>query len=195
MSKAIDEFTVKLGQNLTAAVRARLDELEQCGVILRVEDLEPLSERLIADIATVAILGSHAHAVGRSPIAQRIGPVYHVENLQTWLTAPGAPDLTGEAVRKRAKLRQLVAFLTDDRHWAFPAWQFDRVGGQLVPRENVITLWRQLPSDGFLTDADLATWMATPLRSLDGAPAEHVHERGYDSLLRAAVSRLTARAT
>lgn len=84
-----------------------------------------------------------------------------------------------------------MTFRTDDRHWAFPAWQFDRLGGRLVPRDDVIALWRQLPAGGFLTDVDLAGWMATRFADLDGTPAEHAHRDGVASEpLRAAISRL-----
>lgn len=103
--------------------------------------------------------------------------------------------MSGEAVRKRALKRHLVAFRTDDGHWAFPAWQFSRAAGRLVVRDEVVALWCRLPHDGFLTDADLAAWMHTRLGSLDDTPAVYAHRRGADApLLQQAVSRLRARA-
>ncbi len=133
---------------------------------------------------------------GPSALARRIGPIYTARDLARWLPPVGAGPLTDEAVRKRAKARQLAAFLTDDHRWAFPAWQFDRIGGQLVPRRAVLDVWERLPIDGFLTDVDLAAWMASRLRSLDDAtPAEHAHRYGADDdrLVRA-MARLRRRA-
>lgn len=139
----------------------------------------------------MSIAETQLRTAGTSGLARRIGPVSTVDDLTRWLTPPGAPDLTGEAIRKRAKQRRLVAFRTDDRHWAFPAWQFDRLGRRLVPRDDVIALWWQLPAGGFLTDVDLAGWMATRFADLDGTPAEHAHRHGVASEpLRAAISRL-----
>lgn len=133
---------------------------------------------------------------GGSPLARRIGPVYRVEQLRRWLLPPGAEPLTDEAVRKRVKLRQLVAFRTDDRQWALPAWQFDPVAGRLVPRDQVIALWRRLSTGGLFTDADLAAWMNTRFGALGTTPAEYAHRHGADAApLAAAVGRLAARAS
>ena len=119
-----------------------------------------------------------------SLIAQRIGPVYTIEDLSRWLVMPGSPPLTTQAIRKRAKRRQLVGFLTDDGQWAFPAWQFDRVAGRLIPRHEVVSLWQRLPHDGVLTAADLAAWTNTEFASLGGTPAERADRRGVDDSLR-----------
>lgn len=132
-------------------------------------------------------------AGGRSALAERIGPVYRTEDLARWLSSAAAGPMTGEAVRKRGKARQLVAVRTDDGHWAFPAWQFDPVAGRLVPRQPVIALWRDLPHDGFLTDADLAAWMHTRLASLNGTPVDHVLAEGRTAQLDGALRRLAAR--
>lgn len=143
-----------------------------------------------ADWAAAAVTA----AAGTSLLARRIGPVYVADDLRRWLTAPGRRPLTGEAVRKRAKLRQLVGFRTDDGHWAFPAWQFDRVAGRLVPRAEVTALWQRLPHDGFLTAADLAVWMSTRLADLRSTPADRAHSHGRDdAALVHAVARLRAR--
>lgn len=132
-------------------------------------------------------------AGGRSALAERIGPVYRTEDLARWLTSAAAGPMTGEAVRKRGKVRQLVAVRTDDGHWAFPAWQFDAVAGRLVPRQPVIALWRHLPHDGFLTDADLAAWMHTRLTGLNGTPVDHVLAHGRTAQLDGALHRLATR--
>ncbi|MEX2621275.1 MAG: hypothetical protein WD250_13760 [Egibacteraceae bacterium] len=137
---------------------------------------------------------SALEAPGTSLLARRIGPVYTITDLARWLTAPGGDPLTGEAVRKRALKRRLVALRADDGHWAFPSWQFSRAAGRLVPLAEVIALWRRLPHDGFLTDADLAAWMHTRLGSLDDTPAGYANRHGADAPpLGAAVSRLGAR--
>jgi hypothetical protein len=144
-----------------------------------------------ADWAASAALA----ATGSSLVARRIGPVYTTGDLTRWLTAPGRAPLTGEAVRKRATQRRLVAFRADDRQWAFPAWQFDRVAGRLVPRDEVVALWGAMPHAGFLTAADLAAWMNTRLTGLGGTPAAYAHDHGAgDDLLIAATSRLRTRA-
>lgn len=143
-----------------------------------------------ADWAAAAALA----AVGTSPVGRRIGPVYVTDELARWLVAPGRPRLTGEAVRKRAKERRLVAFRTDDGHWAFPAWQFTRAAGRLVPRAEVTALWRRLPHDSVLADADLAAWMSTEFEALASTPAMRAHEHGVDDeRLAAAIARLHAR--
>lgn len=158
----------------------------------RLEGIDP--SRLGLEAADWAAAAALAEA-STSLVARRIGPVYTTHDLARWLVAPGRPPLTEEAVRKRAKQRRLVAFRTDDRQWAFPAWQFDRVAGRLVPRAEVIRLWQRLPHDGFLTGADLAAWMNTPQHALDGVPAEAAHAAGADATsLGQAVSRLRARA-
>lgn len=165
---------------------------------------ERLPEGARVDKADVDRLGSEAvdwlmsalHVTGAaSPLGRRIGPVYSAEDLARWLVAPGSAPLTTQAVRKRAKNHQLVGFLTDDRQWAFPAWQFDRAAGRLLPRSEVIALWRQLPHDGFLPAADLAAWMNTESASLDTTPAAYADRHGARSReLDAAVARLVARA-
>ena len=103
-------------------------------------------------------------------VARRIGPVYGTDDLARWLPAPGPDPLTTEAVRKRAVGRRLAGFRTDDGQWAFPAWQFDRVAGRLVPRAEVTALWRELPHDSFLADVDLAAWMNTRFEDLGATP-------------------------
>lgn len=144
-----------------------------------------------ADWAAAAALAE----TGTSLVARRIGAVYTTHDLARWLVAPGRSPLTEEAVRKRAKQRRLVAFHTDDLQWAFPAWQFDRAAGRLVPRVEVIRLWQRLPHEGFLTSADLAAWMNTPQHALSGTPAASADAiEADDTILGQAVSRLRARA-
>lgn len=151
-------------------------------------------ERL-ASQAVDWLLSALYAASGASPLGRRIGPVYTSDDLARWLVAPGAAPLTAQAVRKRAKAHQLVGFLTDDRQWAFPAWQFDRAVGRLLPRAEVVALWRRLPHDGFLSGADLAAWMDTELASVGTTPAAYADGHGACSGdLPAAVSRLASRA-
>lgn len=175
-------------------VLGTLDRLEREGLIEQLD--EEGVERAVRHAVELLATELSLQAGGRSALARRIGPVFTVDDLARWLPPPGAGPLTGEAVRKRAKRRQLVAFVTSDRQWAFPAWQFDRVGGRLLPREDVIALWLLLPTDGFLTDADRAAWMATRLIDLDGqTPAMYAFEHGVQATsLQKALGRLRRRA-
>lgn len=133
---------------------------------------------------------------GTSALADRIGPVHAVEDLCTHLTDRNGSPLTSEAVHERARQNTLVAFLTDDGQWAFPAWQFDHLEGRLVPNHNVIELWSRLPHRGFLSDADLAAWMNTRFGTLpEQTPVQTVREHGSrHPALDDAVRRLHQRA-
>lgn len=126
-----------------------------------------------------------------SPIAERIGAGYRLDDVSTYLV--GGPWPLAE-LTQRAELRQLVAFQTSDQQWAFPAWGFDARDGRLEIRPHVVALWQRLPHDGVLTDVDLAAWMNTEFGQLEGTPASYVAEHGYDTVLAAAVSRLYNRA-
>jgi hypothetical protein len=129
----------------------------------------------------------------RSPLSERIGPIYTLNELCGWLTPAADPPLSVEAVRKRAVKRRLVGFRTDDNQWAFPAFQFAAVAGYLVVNEAVITLWNALPHDGWRSGGTLAAWMNSRLASMDGdTPAGRARTHGaYDPALTAAISRLT----
>jgi hypothetical protein len=176
------------------ATRAALERLEAAGVIERLDDstLERAAMRA-ADMAAAELARA---AAGTSQLALRIGAVYAVDELCEYLTPPGERPLTAEAVRKRVKQHSLVAFLTDDRHWAFPAWQFDQLAGRLVPNRDIVTLWQRLPHAGFLSDADLAAWMNTRFAGLpENTPAATARHHGADRpQLTNAVARLTQRA-
>lgn len=190
----VAKIATHFNRNVTAQLEAKLDHLVRTGQV-READLDTLVDRMVATAVDAATTEAQRTVDHGSPVAARIGPIYTVADLRRWLTPPGGAGLSEEAVRKRAKKRQLVAFLTDDRQWAFPAWQFDRAGGQLLPRAAVIELWRRLPTTGFLTDVDRAVWMSTRLRSLGGTPADHVATNGAGSPpLQHALSRLHARA-
>lgn len=128
------------------------------------------------------------------PMTERVGAVYSTGDLARWLTSDDRRHLTREAVRKRTKQRQLVAFRTDDRQWAYPAWQFDVLSGRLQPHSHVVALWQQLPHE-MMDGADLVVWMATRLRDLDATPYERARTHGMDDeALTGAVARLRARA-
>ncbi|WP_052665119.1 hypothetical protein [Nitriliruptor alkaliphilus] len=192
MSKKSDQVADQVGAAVASALRKKLSAHDDW---VKFHDLPSLSTKIVAAASDAAVSEAAACLAGGPPIAQRIGPIYLVADLTRWLPSPGTPPLSDEAVRKRIRQRQLVAFRTDDLMWAFPGWQFDRIGGQLVPRASVIELWKRLPTRGFLTDVDLAVWMATRLRILDGTPADHAHTHGADSPpLQRALSRLNARA-
>lgn len=126
-------------------------------------------------------------------IAERIGPVFGVDDLAEWL----APPKTIDEIRSAAKQRFLVGFETDDKKWAFPEWGFKREHGHLILRPEVVALWQALPHDGFLTAVDLAAWMNTRFESLETrTPARRVTEHGMDDpALQTAVVRLHSRAS
>lgn len=179
-----EELVREVVGTIERRLRARLPDM--------IEDVD--AERLGAE-ATDWLLSAVQAVAGASPVGRRIGPVYTTDDLTRWLVSPGRAPLTTQAVRKRAKERRLVGFLTDDQHWAFPAWQFERAAGRLVPRTEVVRLWRQLPHEGFLSDADLAAWMNTRFAALGSTPWERADRSGADDpALRVAVSRLRSRA-
>lgn len=194
MVGALDAAADRLSAPTREAALSLLERLEAVGVI---DELDDADLDRVARRAADVLASELTHAVtGMSELARRIGPVYAVEELCEHLTASGAPALTAEAVRKRVRQRTLVAFLTDDRQWAFPAWQFDPVAGQLVPNRDVIGVWQQLPHDGFLTAVDLAAWMKTKFERLpEGTPAETARRHGADHpALAQAIARVGQRA-
>lgn len=177
-------------EEVTAGIHRRLSD--RMG---RQEIPSEINASRLAGEAADWIMSAITTATGTSLLARRIGPVYTTDDLSCWLVTPGRPPLTTQAIRKRAKRRQLVGFSTDDKQWAFPAWQFDRAAGRLIPRQEVVSLWQRLPHGAVLTSADLAAWMNTKFASLDGTPAGRADRRGADdAALAAAVSRLWARA-
>lgn len=151
-------------------------------------DLEALAEEsaglLVSKLAPAA-----------NPLAARIGPTYRAEQLARYLPGLDTKSITGEAVRKRARHNQLVGFLSADRVWLFPQWQFRTAVGRLEPIEEVIAVWADLPHDGVLAEVDLVAWMATRRKDLDScAPAQWASEHGYDERLRHAVRSVRRRA-
>ena len=178
----------------------RMTDLDRAAASFR-ERLEEYAETygLAADrverIARNAVDFAAARELYRGVTARRIGPVYGTEALAEYLAAPGR-SLTTEAVRKRAKERRLVAFRSDDGHWLYPAWQFQSAGGRLVPVPEVIELWRRLPHGDWMSEANLAVWMATRMRSLDETPVDRARRHGAeDPELVSVVARLRARVT
>lgn len=152
-----------------------------------------LTDDRVERIARSAVDFAAARELYRGETADRIGPVYGTEALAEYLVEPGRP-LSTEAVRKRAKERRLVAFRSDDGHWLYPAWQFQSAGGRLVPLPEVIELWRRLPHGDWMSEANLAVWMTTRMRSLRETPVDRAHRRGPDDPeLVSVVARLRAR--
>ena len=187
-STTLERKLTEAGAAFVEELRSRMRHAEDHGELERL-DAGQLGVRA-ADWVAAAVLTR-----GTSVLARRIGPIYTIGDLSRWLAPPGGASLSGEAVRKRAIKRQLVAIRTDDGQWAFPAWQFSPAAGLLFPRDDVIALWRRLPHDSFLTDADLAAWMNTRFESLDGTPAAYAHANGVKApRLQGAVSRLRGRA-
>jgi len=130
-----------------------------------------------------------------NPIAERIGPAYRVKQLARYLPGGDTRALTDQAVYKRAKQHQLVAYRSREGVWLFPAWQFKRTAGRLVPIGPVIKAWVDLPHEGVLADVDLVLWMATRRQDLDSlTPAQWAASHGYDDSLRQAVRSVVRRA-
>ncbi len=170
------------------ATRRHLDAMIASGTVLVDDDIDVNAVgRQAAEFAARGLRRPR-----QSALARRIGPVYSLAHLREWLTPPDAPPLTAEAVRKRAVKHTLIAFQTDDRQWAFPAYQFVDVAGHLIPRDDVIAVWQALPHDSWRSDATLAAWMTTRLASMDGhGPAEFAGRHGADHPLVAdAIRRL-----
>lgn len=173
LAEAVDAF----GAELARQVRAREASLHD-------------PTRLGAEAARWAV----ARAAPTDALAERIGPVYSSGDLRHWLVPVSHEPLTGEAVRKRAQQRTLVAFRTADRRWVFPEFQFAFVDGRLEPIPGVIALWQTLPHEARLPQLDLIVWMRTPLRDLEGSPEEIARSHGYPHKgIDRAVSRLRAR--
>ncbi|MGI8793350.1 MAG: hypothetical protein ACR2H3_09265 [Acidimicrobiales bacterium] len=85
----------------------------------------------------------------------------------------------------------LVAFTSAEGVLLLPAWAFPLSESRLVPITAVTNVWSALPHDGLLGDVDLAAWMATRRRDLDGQTlAAWAADRGDDELLRATVREL-----
>jgi hypothetical protein len=160
------------------------------------ETVGRLSDTDLEEVATEsASLLSAKLRRGDNALARRIGPTYRVEQLTRYLPGTDALPLTGEAVRKRVAQHRLVAFLSQDRLWLFPQWQFTTAIGRLVPIDAVIEAWVELPHDGVLADVDLVAWMATRRKDLDGmTPAQWAASHGYDDRLRRAVQSVRRRA-
>lgn len=168
-------------------------------ILGKLAEADLTSEPSEADLEAIAaesvglLTARLAHA--RNPLAERIGPTYRAEQLARYLPGVDAKPWTTEAIRKRAKKHQLVAFQSDDRVWLFPQWAFTVGVGRLVPIKAVTSTWQDLPHHGVLADVDLVAWMATRRRDLDGqTPARWATTHGYDDRLRGAVRSVRRRA-
>lgn len=125
--------------------------------------------------------------------AARVGPVYTTGQLTRLLPGTTSDAITDEAVRDRQRNGRLVGFKTADGRWAWPAWQFRTAPGRLIPRDDVIALWRLLPDRG-PSELTRIAWMTGGHRGLDGlAPQAWLDRHGLDQRLRAAAHRWSAR--
>lgn len=194
MPTPTDDMLAQVHRISSARLQAALDRLIETGALT---GLSSDAVTAAADHAADVLAADLQRAgIGTSPIAQRIGPIHTVDELCDRLTAVGERPLTSEAVRKRVGERTLIAFQTDDRRWVFPDWQFDRLAGQLVPNRDILAVWAQLPTDGFMAATDLAAWMNTRQQSLPAdTPADTARHYGADDpILTAAIRRLRQRA-
>jgi hypothetical protein len=125
--------------------------------------------------------------------AARVGPVYDTGQLTRLLPGAHATRISDEAVRDRQRNGRLVGFKTADRKWAWPAWQFRTAPGRLIPRPDVIELWRLLPDNGPSELARIA-WMTGTHRGLEGgSPLDWLDRHGLDDQMRAVVRRWAGR--
>lgn len=128
--------------------------------------------------------------------AARLGPVYSTGQLQRLLPGPGAPPVTDQAVRARRQEGRLIGVKTADGRWAWPAFQFRAAPGRLVPRDDVLALWRLLPTDTDTHDPiTLAAWLTGARRDLEGmTPLAWLNAHGLDERLRTAAGAVRRRA-
>lgn len=125
--------------------------------------------------------------------ADRVGPVYATGQLSRLLPGAAAPPISDEAVRDRQRNGRLIGFKTAEGRWAWPAWQFSTAPGRLVPREDVLTLWRLLPADG-PSELTRVAWLTGEHRELDGhSPLSWLDRRGLDDRVRAVARRWAVR--
>jgi hypothetical protein len=125
--------------------------------------------------------------------ASRVGPVYTTGQLRRLLPSSGSAPITDEAVRDRRRNHRLVGFRTADRRWAWPAWQFRAASGRLVPRTDVLDLWRMLPAQG-PSELTRIAWIRGRHRGLGGlSPLEWLDRHGLDDRLRAVAHRWAGR--
>lgn len=123
----------------------------------------------------------------------RVGPVYSTGQLTRLLPGADATPISDEAVRDRQRNGRLVGFKAADGRWAWPAWQFRMAPGRLVPRADVIALWRLLPRDG-PSDLMRIAWMTGAHDGLDAqSPLTWLDRHGLDDRLHRAAARWAGR--
>lgn len=125
--------------------------------------------------------------------AARVGPIYSTGQLTRLLPGSSIPAITDEAVRDRQRNARLIGFKTADGRWAWPAWQFRTAPGRLIPRDDVIALWRLLPTGG-PSELTRIAWMTGEHAGLDGlSPLEWLSAHGLDDQLHAVALRWAGR--
>lgn len=123
----------------------------------------------------------------------RVGPVYGTGQLTRLLPGSDAGPITDEAVRDRQRNQRLVGFKTADGRWAWPAWQFRSAPGRLIPRDEVVALWRLLAVDG-PSELTRVAWMTGGHDALDGqSPCAWLDRHGLDDRLRSVARRWAGR--
>lgn len=170
--------------------------------------LDPLLSRFALQVATSEPSNAGQDAAVRQAVdavssalphgnrfTERVGPVYTTDQLRSLLVGTGSAPLSHEAVRLRGTTHRLVAAKTADGRWVWPAFQFRAQAGRLVVRDDVISVWSQLPHDT-LSAWTLLGWLAGPRRDLDGAtPLDWVRQHGVDERLAKAIGALRRRAS
>jgi hypothetical protein len=147
------------------------------------------------DVGGVETIADLVRAVLPRPnrFAARVGPVYSTGQLTRLLPGSSVPAITDEAVRDRQRNGRLIGFKTADGRWAWPAWQFRTAPGRVIPRDDVMALWRHLPTAG-PSDLTRIAWMTGEHDGLDGlSPLGWLNLHGLDDRLRAVALRWAGR--
>lgn len=154
-----------------------------------------------ADLASVGGADGVAAAVAAvlprpNRLAVRLGPVYATGQLRRLLPGTGAAPITDQAVRARRSEGRLIGVPSADGRWAWPSFQFRVVPGRLVPRADVLELWRLLPWDaGTVDPLGLAVWFTGRRRDLEErTPLQWLDGHGLDDRLRSTAGRMRRRA-
>lgn len=167
------------------------------GVVREYADALSRAGRNLDDVGGAQAVAEAVAAVLPRPnrFVTRLGLVYTTGQLQRLLPGASAKPVTDEAVRDRRQHGRLIGVKTRDGRWAYPAFQFQVRPGKLVPREEVLALWRLLPSDDPDVDTlTIAAWLTGPRADLEGrTPLEWLDAHGLDERLRRAAGRVRRR--
>lgn len=182
------------GQRMLAPLQARVGERLERYVSGLVAD-----GRSVEDVGGIDVVADAIEAAlpTLSPLADRAGPVFTVDQLRRLLGGVRAAPLDPQAIYNRANRRTLIGAKTAEGQWVFPAFQFQARPGRLQLRDDVLELWRLLPAPaaGGFDAWTLLAWLTGPRADLDGyAPLRWLDDHGLDDRLHRAAGQLRRRA-